>query len=278
MALARNLNKRNRYRKPNKKKLFGNKKQYIIYGAVIFAVLLGAYGIVNLVNYVPTGEKQEIVYETGDRPLPQTIKIWVVADGGLNLREKADPKSSILILVPDGTELEALETKDDWYRVVYMNKEGWIHKDYTTIQAPAESPTKGWKTYKNDAYKYTLQHPSDWVAVDYGKNEASGSLSYVGLGLQLPEKLDPTKLPPIIVRVTPQSKEEVSAVYSKKSNVESKKATISGVEGTKYTYMTSSGTQVTSYVVTKGSNTFILEESGGYEQELALVVGSLNLP
>lgn len=276
MALARKLNTR-KYKKQRNISL--DKKKYFIYGLVTVAIIVGVYGLVNLASFFPSGdEKQEIVYETGDRPLPQTIKIWVVADGGLNLRKEPDPKSSILILIPDGTELEALEAKSNWFRVKYMDKEGWVHKDYTTTQAPVESPTKGWTTYKNESFKYTLQHPDDWVAVDYGVNSASGSLNYVGLGLQLPQTLDPSNLPPIIIKVTSQTKAEVEAFYEKKADTTSEKATISGIEGAKYTFNNSSGTQVNAYVVTKGSNTFILEESGGYEQELTLIVGSLNLP
>lgn len=274
MALARNLKKNTRRKIEHKKS-----RKYIVFGALFIAIAVGAYGIVNIIQLTPdSNDKKEINYETGDRPLPQIVKLWVVAEGGLYLREDADSESAILKLIPDGTELEALETKDDWYKVKYMDKEGWVHKDYTTTKPPEESPTKGWNSYKNDSFKYTLQYPEDWVAVDYGKNDASNSESYVGLGLQLPSTLDPAKLPPIIIRVTNNTKAEVTAIYSKKTDVVSKKTTISGVEGTKYTYTSSSGTQITTFVVTKGSNTFILEESGGYSNELSLVVGSINLP
>jgi hypothetical protein len=115
------------------------------------------------------------------------------------------------------------------------------------------------------------------VTQDYGANPASSSLSYVAFGPQLPAALDPSVLPPVIVRVTSQTKEQAENQYKTASNSIAEPASISGLTGTKYTYNASSGTQMTAFIVAKGAQTFVIEETGGYSDELSKIIASLNL-
>lgn len=246
---------------------------------ILVALSFGLYGVLNLSKLSNQGNKTEMKYEsTGDKPLPQKINLWIKAEGGLYLREEASSKSTILKLIPDGTQLEAIETSGEWYKVSYADKTGWVHKNYTTTQAPAEDPTKEWNNYKNSGFGYSLRFPKDWVVQDYGENPASGSTSYVALGVQLPAQLDPLKLPPVIIRISQKPQSEVEAFYKNSSGSVSEGVTVSGLSATKYTYNSSAGTQMTAYVLVKGSKVYVIEETGGFSEELSGIVGSLNLP
>lgn len=276
MALARNLNSK-KFDFRSKLKLPKWKKPVWI-GLLIFAIFAGTFGVIYLTRIMPKEEdKQSIVIETGDRPLPGTIKLWVTADGGLVMREGPDKGSKQLLLIPNGTELSATELSGDWYKVTYMDKSGWVNKGYVTTTAPAEDPTKSWNTFTNKGFGYTLRYPAEWVAQDYGANPATSSTSYVGFGPQLGAALDPVLAPPVIVRVTASTKEEAEKKYKTASNSIAEPATVSGLAGTKYTFNASSGTQMTAYVVSRGANTMIFEETGGYSDELLRMIASLNL-
>lgn len=272
MALARNLRKKKfSFRLP---KL--SKKIWIF---LIFLTLgIGAYGLINLIRLAPAStEKKELKFETGDRPLPQTISLWVNADGGLFMRETAEPKGKILIVIPNGTQLTAEETKENWFKVTYMNKTGWVNKTYVTTQAPAEDPTKAWNSFANKNFGYSLRYPKEWVAQDYGANPATGSESYVAFGPQLAPAMDPTQLAPVIVRVTAQPKEQAEAAFKSAQNSVAEPQTISGLAATKYTYNASSGVQMTALVLQKGTKTYIFEESGGYSDDLLKIIATITL-
>jgi hypothetical protein len=276
MALARNLN-------PKKfdflsKIKFPKWKKPVWIGILIGAIVIGVFGVIYLTRIIPKEEdKQSIKLETGDRPLPSTISLWVNADGGLVMREGPDKGAKQLLLIPNGTQLAATELSGDWYKITYMDKTGWVNKGYVTTTAPAEDPTKAWNSFSNKGFGYTLRYPKEWVAQDYGANPASNSLNYVGFGPQLGATLDPVLLPPVIVRVTAQTKEQAEDVYKKSANVVTEAATISGLAGSKFTFNASSGTQMTAYVVAKGSQIIIIEETGGYSDELVKIIASLNL-
>lgn len=270
MALAKNINRH----KVNTKSLKFSKSAWIGF-LLILAILL--YGTFNISRIIPEKEKKEIRFETGDQPLPQTINLWVVADGGLRLRAKPDANSDLLSLIPNGTQLVATETQGDWYRVSYQNKEGWVSKKYVTTQPPAEDPMKNWKSFVNKEQGYSVRYPSSWVAQDYGPNPATNSLSYVGFGLQLGPTLDPSVLPPIIVRISSSSKDQIEAYYKSSQNVVAESVNVSGLAATKYTYNAPSGVQMTAFVIPQSSRIFIIEETGGYAEELMLLVKSLVL-
>lgn len=276
MALARNLNPK-KFDFKSKIKLPKWKKSVWI-GLLAGAILVGAFGVIFITRVIPKEEdKKEIVLETGDRPLPQVTNLWVTADGGLIMREGPDKGSKQLLLIPNGTQLSATELSGDWYKITYMDKTGWVNKGYVTTTPPAEDPTKDWNNFSNKNFGYTLRYPKEWVAQDYGANPASGSQSYVGFGLQLSATLDPVLLPPVIIRITDKTKEQTDEYYTKTANVIAESATVSGLAASKYIYNASSGTQMTAYIVARGATTIIIEETGGYQDELTKIIASLNL-
>lgn len=277
MALARNL-KPQRGLKPKIKFKLPKFKKGTVIALVVVAAALGIYGVLNLYRLAPAKEdKKDITFETGDRPLPQTLSIWVTADGGLFMRKDPNSKAEILSTIPNGTQLSAQETQGDWYKVSYMDKTGWVNKNYVTTAAPAESPTKNWNTFSNKAFGYSVRYPAGWVAQDYGANPATSSQSYVGFGPQLAPQLNPSLLPPVIIRVTSDTKEKTEAQYKTAANSVAEAVTVSSLAGTKYTYNASSGTQMTAYVVPKGTQIYIIEETGGYSDEVGKMIASLTL-
>lgn len=273
MALARNLKRKSKA----KFKLPKLKKKGVII-LVVVAILFGAYGVLSLSRLSPKAEdKKDITFETGDKPLPAKTQLWVTAEGGLNMRENPDTKSKILILIPFGTKLESDEIKDDWYKVTYMDKAGWVNKKYVTTVAPAQNPTGDWKSFQNKSFGYSVRYPKDWVVQDYGANPATNSQSYVGFGPQLAPQLNPSAMPPVILRVMQTSKEQAEASYKTASGAVAEPATVSGLAATKYTFTSSSGAQMTAFIVPKGALVYIIEETGGYTDELGKMIGGLSL-
>lgn len=270
MPLARNLNKHSakKFKLPKI-----NKK--LIWLIAFAATGLGVYGVINLTRIAPwESKKMEVKYETGDRPLPQKIKLWVMADGGLYMREKAEPKGKILILIPNNTALEADESQNGWYKVSFMNKTGWVKEGFVTTQAPAEDPTKNYQTLVAKESGFSLRYPKDWVVQNYGANPASSSVAYYAFGAQLPAALDPVSLPPIILRVSSQSKEETEKNFTA-MGATAEAASVSNLPGTKFTYNSSAGTQMTAYVVGRGATAVVIEETGGYADELSLIIKTI---
>jgi hypothetical protein len=270
MVLATNLNK------PVKKQTFFQniRKNWVLYLAIV-SIILGGYGVLNLTRVVaPVDKKGEIKYSTGDQPLPEKIQIWVTAKDGLYLREKAAPKSKILILIPSGTQLEATKLTDGWYQVQYKGRSGWVNKSYVTTEAPATDPTADWNNFSNSSLGLTLRYPKDWSQADYGTSVV-GSTSAFGFGPNVALKYSVVSPPPVIFRVSGVGKAKEELAYKSKSGV-TEAATISGVAGSKITYQ-SSGVQMTAFVFQKGSSTYVIEESGGYLDILSSIVKSINL-
>jgi hypothetical protein len=257
-----------------------NKKRIIIYVLVFIFLSFGLYGILNLIRLAPKEEeRQDLVYETGDQPLPEEIKIWIDAAGGLNMRSEPSKTSTIIKIIPDGTELIAIELSGEWYRVSYDGKTGWVHKDFVrTYQEDENDDTENdWKSYKSKTYGFSVSYPKDWVYLSYGANAAANLLDYVAFGLQLSDDLDPAILPPIVIKITSDTESVVNKLYSEKDDASKTEVKISGQAGTKYTYTASSGVQMTAFVVASKNYTYILEESGGYADELSMMIKGFTL-
>lgn len=277
MALARNLKPNRTFKRRGGSANPKNYRKIALYGFLLLVFLFGVYGVFNLIRLAPSeDDKQELVLDTGDRPLPEELKIWIEAPGGLNMRSEPNTNSKILKIIPDGTELVSLEMSGEWYKVSYDEKVGWVHRDFvrTFKEEIKENTNDNWKSYNNSVHNYTVSHPEDWVNKDYGSNEAANLLSYVGFGLQLADSLNPAVLPPIVIKITTDKKDAVDELYSKKSEVKSSSVTISQKKANQYIYIASSGVQMTAYIVSDGANTYILEESGGYADELEKMVRS----
>ncbi|MDD5693058.1 MAG: SH3 domain-containing protein [Patescibacteria group bacterium] len=275
--LSRNLKRKSR------PKIGTNKKKRVIISVILaFALFFIFYGFYKVNSLKPSdGKKQDVKVETGDRPLKKTTTIYINADGGLSLRKERSSKSERLTLIPNKTQLEASQELDGWYKVSYNGKEGWIAKEYTTTQAPAEDPAKGWTTYSNATYGFKVRYPLGWKYQDYGANPANKSLSLIAFSNQdLPATVPQGSdfIAPVMLQVSSKTIDEANAEYGSISGVTPEKITIAGTPATKYTYTSvSSNTQVTAIVFSVGGKTYIFNEGGGYGEDLVKMANTFSL-
>ena len=62
---------------------------------------------------------------------------WVETEkGSLNVRSKANAKSTIVSKVPNGSRVEVLETKGDWTRIEYNGKKGYVKSSFLKDEPP----------------------------------------------------------------------------------------------------------------------------------------------
>ena len=276
--LSRGYSKKKKF---NLKK-FSKRKKIIISIAIVIVSFFVIYTIYKVNSYKPnSGKKEALKIETGDRPLKKTTTIFISADGGLNLRQDRNIKSAKLVLIPNGTKLEATEELDGWYKVSFDGKEGWISKEYTTIQAPAADPATGWSLYTNTNQGYKVKYPPGWKYQDYGGNEATKSLSMTAFSNQeLPVTLPQGSefIAPIIIQVSGRTIDEVTKEYTAINGVVGEKMTVAGISATKYTYTSvMSNTQTTGIVFSANGKTFILSEGGGYAEDLIKMANTFTL-
>ena len=89
-------------------------KKFFIVSVVIFALCLLS----------DTGHGAEVQY--------------VASKNGLNLREKKNTKSEILIVIPFSEEIEILKTKKKWCKVSYGDLTGYVQKKYLSEDNPLD--------------------------------------------------------------------------------------------------------------------------------------------
>lgn len=64
---------------------------------------------------------------------------WVeTGKGALNVRKKKSSKSTIVIKVPNGSEVELLEADGDWSRIQYKGKTGYVKSDFISDEPREE--------------------------------------------------------------------------------------------------------------------------------------------
>lgn len=278
--LSRNL-KINKRSLPSK----SGKRKWIISGILIFSLFFIGYGFYTFQKLQPDdGQKAEVKVETGDRPLDQKLAVYVTnADNGLSLRKSADKNSERLDLIPNKTKLETLAELGGWYKVSYKGKEGWISKEFTTTKAPATvtDPAKSWSYYTSTKYGYKIKYPLGWKYQDYGAIPANQTLSMIAFSSQaLPTKI-PTGsdfIAPVTVEVSSKTLVQANKSFSTISGVVATPVTISSIPATKYTYTSVlSNTQMTGIVFSAGGKTFILNEGGGYSEDLLKMANTFTI-
>lgn len=58
----------------------------------------------------------------------------------LNLRSEASTNSSIVELLNFGEEIEIISEEGNWYKIKHKDKEGYVSKDYVTVEEPTPTP------------------------------------------------------------------------------------------------------------------------------------------
>ena len=91
----------------------------------------------SFVSGTDNGENSDSEAET----VTVSYKAIVDADIGLNLRSGAGTQNSVLITIPNGTELSITAEKGNWAKTTYSGKSGWVSKTYikkVVNDAPAD--------------------------------------------------------------------------------------------------------------------------------------------
>lgn len=249
---------------------------------LVLAVLLIGFGVLRLSSLKPAnGQKVEVNVETGDRPLKSNTTLYINADDGLSLRKDHNSSSERLTIIPNKTKLESTEELEGWYKVTYNGTEGWVSKEYTTLTAPPEDPTKDWSYYADATNGFKIKYPSGWKYQNYGSNESMSAISVVAFSNQelptsLPEGSD--FLAPVSLTVSSLTVSEVSDTLGKITGVVKENVTVGGLTGIKYTYISVlSNTQMTTVVFSIKDKEVIFSEPGGYAEDLQKMINTLTL-
>lgn len=104
---------------------------FIFLVIVVVASLL--LGFVILKGAQKTTSKQTKTETTNKTTAPKSTMVTINATGGLNLRATPDSNGGIITVIPQGTSLTVISTSGDWDQVNYSNQNGWISKDYVTV-------------------------------------------------------------------------------------------------------------------------------------------------
>ena len=68
---------------------------------------------------------------------------WVETEkGSLNVRSKANSKSTVVIKVPNGSQVEVLEVKGEWSRIEYKGKKGYVKSGFLSDEPPEGAQTE----------------------------------------------------------------------------------------------------------------------------------------
>lgn len=259
--------------------LTSRRRKAILSGILVFSIFFIAYGVYSLQKMKPVdGKKEEVKIETGDRPLKKNEVVYINAESGLSLRQDRDQNSKRLVVIPNKTKLEATEEIDGWYKVSYEGKDGWILKQYTTSDAPAEDPYKEWTTFTASAYK--VKYPLGWKVKEYGENTSRKSSLLVAFSNQeLPSTVPSGSefIAPITFDLSTQTIEEVSKGLDSISGVTKETIGVGGKTATKYIYTsTYSNTQMTTILLSANGKVLVLNEAGGYQDDLLNMIKTMS--
>lgn len=116
-------------------------------------VLAGVYFWLNRSSAVSEVRTDPEVPTVASEERPEK-NVFVDSETGLNLRKEPLKTAEILVVIPNGTKLVVLEEKDEWYKTIYQEKEGWVVKEFTSSKNPL--------TYENKDYKFSLDFTASW--------------------------------------------------------------------------------------------------------------------
>ena len=113
-------------------------------------------------------------------------KIGIVTGNVVNFRKEPDLSSKILFQLNEGTLVTVVDSKGDWYRVVYNDAYGWMHRDWLQVREKSiatgivtgtvvnvrSKPTTGSEViaqYKKGAKVEIFEKSGGWYRVSVGE-------------------------------------------------------------------------------------------------------------
>lgn len=143
--------------------------------SIIVAALLVVGLVVLLIGNTLTSGRGDVGYPTGDetpvggtaqgsttitttaaatttttQAVPRGEDMYVVAKGGLRLREGPNTDSAVLLTIPDRSRVTVLEMPNDWAYVYFDNQYGWCSSDYLFKTLEEATTTTTTTTVAND--------------------------------------------------------------------------------------------------------------------------------
>lgn len=76
---------------------------------------------------------------TSSRGSVSSVPGWVIANGGLSLRQEANTSSQRIKVIPNGSQVTIISDKNGWYQIKWGNYSGWAYAKYITKTKPASS-------------------------------------------------------------------------------------------------------------------------------------------
>lgn len=113
-------------------------------------------------------------------------KIGIVTGNVVNFRKEPDLSSKVLFQLNEGTIVTVVDSKGDWYRVVYNDAYGWMHRDWLQVREKSiatgivtgtvvnvrSKPTTGSEViaqYKKGAKVEIFEKSGGWYRVSVGE-------------------------------------------------------------------------------------------------------------
>lgn len=113
-------------------------------------------------------------------------KIGIVTGNVVNFRKEPDLSSKVLFQLNEGTIVTVVDSKGDWYRVVYNDAYGWMHRDWLQVRGKSiatgivtgtvvnvrSKPTTGSEViaqYKKGAKVEIFEKSGGWYRVSVGE-------------------------------------------------------------------------------------------------------------
>ncbi|MFC7684563.1 SH3 domain-containing protein [Ureibacillus sp. GCM10028918] len=96
--------------------------------------------------------------ETGDRTTKIDPNLFTISVDAVNIRKKADLSSKKLGTANKGEQYDVLERDNNWVKIQYGKKEGWVYSFYGTFQVNEKIPTSvdSDKTEETDSSYVTI--------------------------------------------------------------------------------------------------------------------------
>ncbi len=160
-------------------------KKILIVLAILFALLLGAFG--GYLYFKKTSKQLEEAKPPTTTTTPATKKtkkyVYVTASDGLNMRQNPDSSAKVLAVIPYGTKLSVIDTQNGWDKVEYNGQQGWVSADYVSETKPEDFKTYIGTGQMPDNPKFSVQYPSDWVLDGYKVSKTdNGKVYTIALG------------------------------------------------------------------------------------------------
>ena len=105
----------------------------------IFIVLLILAGITFVIFYFSKNNDKKVNAENTvvennfinkDEEISKKEEVFAICTANVNFREKPDISSNIIMIIPKNNMFSVLEHDDNWYKIYYNQKEGYVSADY----------------------------------------------------------------------------------------------------------------------------------------------------